>query len=721
MQHNKNKNKIGPALLLLVISPSIQSVFAENSPDDPTRLPEVVVEGEAEQETALSSVKGYVAKRSVSATKSDTPLLETPQSISVITNDQMEAQNVTSMAEALRYTPGVNSETFGYEPRFTWIWMRGFDVTTAGLYRDGLKLINPGFAIGYSLEPFGAERIEVPRGPSSVLFGQASPGGLVNYVSKRPTFSPLHSIKFEAGNFNRYQGEVDFSDVIDDDGTMAYRFTGLFRGSGTQVNFVPDDRIYIAPSFTWKPSDQTTFTFLSHYHNDSSRASQRYPFEGTLKTNPNGSVDSSLFNGEPNVDFYEREEFAVGYQLEHRFNDLLSFRQNARFYNNQVDDRTVYPTFLLDDKRTVNRAIFDSFGKVHGFNLDNQLQFDFQTGFAKHQALFGLDYQHVAANSVQAFGTAPDLDIFNPHYGQSVTIPPIFKNDDSRQDQIGLYLQDQIKLGEHWRVLLSGRYDRAESKTKNNLFGTRTVQDDNALTGRAGLVYVDDSGVAPYFSYARSFLPALGTDALGNAFQPETGEQYEFGLKYEPKGQNIFLSAAYFDLTRQNYLTSNPITFQQLQRGEAHSQGVELEGKAGFENGLDLTLSYAFTDGEITDSAAATEIGEPLEYTPDHKVTAWADYTQQIGLMKEWGLGGGIRYIGDSFGSQFAGKNATRVPGVVLFDAAVHYDWKPFRFAVNLQNALDENYIATAFSSGSQEWATYGARRLVMGSVQYNF
>ncbi len=679
------------------------------------------MESEAEPETALSPVKGYVAKRSLSATKTDTPLIETPQSISVITNDELEAQNVTSMAEALRYTPGVNSETFGYEPRFTWIWMRGFDVTTSGLYRDGLKLINPGFAIGYSLEPFGAERIEVPRGPASVLFGQASPGGLVNYVSKRPTFDTLREIKFEAGNFNRYQGEVDFSDTLDSAGTMAYRFTGLFRGSDTQIDYVPDDRIYIAPSFTWKPSDQTTFTFLSHYHNDTSRASQRYPKEGTLSPNPNGEVGSNLFNGEPNVDFYEREEFAVGYQLEHKFNDQVSFRQNARYYDNQVDDRTVYPTVLLDDKRTVNRAIFDSFGKVHGFNLDNQLQVNFKTAILDHSLLAGLDYQHVAANSVQAFGIAPDLDIFNPVYGQAVTIPPVFKNDDTRQDQIGLYLQDQIKLGKHWRVQLSGRYDRAESETKSKLFGTRTSQDDDALTGKAGIVYLDDSGIAPYFSYARSFLPALGTDASGNAFQPETGEQYEFGLKYQPKNHNIFASLAYFDLTREKYLSTNPVTFQQFQRGEAHSQGVELEAKAGFDNGLDLSLSYAYTDGKITQSAAESEIGEPLEYTPNHKATLWADYTAPTGIMKGWGVGGGVRYIGDSFGSQFGDRNATHVPGVVLFDAALHYDWKPLRFSVNLQNALDEKYVATAFSSGSQEWATYGARRLVMGSIQYNF
>jgi len=260
----------------------------------------------------------YKAGSSTVGTKTDTPLIETPQSISVITSDQMEAQNVSTMAEALRYTPGVQSETFGFEPRTTFIKIRGFDATETGLYRDGLKLSNPGFAVGYSLEPYGAERVEVPRGPASVLYGQASPGGLVNYVSKRPTFDPFREIKFEAGTYDRFQGELDVGGALDERKTLAYRVTGLVRDSETQVDFIKDNRIYVAPALIWKPGDDTTLTFLSHYQKDDTKPSQRLPAEGTLRTNANGKIPTNRFTGEPNIDQYSREEFAVGYALEHR-------------------------------------------------------------------------------------------------------------------------------------------------------------------------------------------------------------------------------------------------------------------------------------------------------------------------------------------------------------------------------------------------------------------
>jgi len=662
----------------------------------------------------------YKAGSSTVGTKTDTPLIETPQSISVITNDQMEAQNVSTMAEALRYTPGVQSETFGFEPRTTFIKIRGFDATETGLYRDGLKLSNPGFAVGYSLEPYGAERVEVPRGPASVLYGQASPGGLVNYVSKRPTFDPFREIKFEAGTYDRFQGELDVGGALDERKTLAYRVTGLVRGSETQVDFIKDNRIYVAPALTWKPSDATTLTFLSHYQKDDTQPSQRLPAKGTLRSNANGKIPTNRFTGEPNVDQYSREEFAVGYALEHRVNDAVTLRQNTRYYNNEVDDRSIYTTALLADQRTISRALYESFGKVHGFNLDNQAQFKFSTAMLAHTLLSGLDFQHVGSNSLQTYGAAPNLDIFNPVYGSTVASAPVFKNEDVTQNQIGLYLQDQIKFGEHWRATLGGRYDRADSVTKNQLAGTSATQDDHALTGRAGLVYVADNGLAPYFSYAQSFLPALGTDAAGKALKPETGEQYEFGVKFQPKNQNSFVTLAYFDLTRTDFLTPDPITYANVQRGEANSRGVELEGVASLDNGLNLTANYTYLNANVTKSSFTAEVGEPLEYTPEHKASAWADYTVPTGIAKGWGVGGGARFIGTSFGNSYAAKNTIEVPSTVLFDASTHYNWKQFQFSVNLQNALDKEYVATAFTSGD-EFATFGPRRVVTGSIKYSF
>jgi iron complex outermembrane receptor protein len=438
---------------------------------------------------------------------------------------------------------------------------------------------------------------------------------------------------------------------------------------------------------------------------------------GTLYNNPNGKIPTHRFTGEPGVDKYNREEFSVGYQLEHHFNNLLALRQNARYYHNQLGIASAYTAALKADQRTISRYYYETKGKVSGFNLDNQAQLKFATGLLEHTLLAGLDFQHTDARYELPFGSASDLDIFNPVYGISVPTASPYQNDATTQDQIGLYLQEQIKITDNWRVSLGGRYDRADSKITNRLTNTRSKQSDDALTGRAGLMYVADNGLSPYFSYARSFLPSLGTDANGTPFQPETGEQFEFGFKYQPKNQNSFITLAYFDLTRQNFLTTNPVTFANVQRGEARSRGVELEGVASFDNGLNLTASYAYLDAKVTKSSIADEVGEHLEYVPNHKATVWADYTAPSGMAKGWGIGGGARFIGSSFGSSYAARNTTEIPGYVLFDATVHYNWKQFQFAVNLQNMLDKDYVATSFGDS----ASFGARRVVTVSIKYSF
>jgi iron complex outermembrane receptor protein len=696
--------------------PAKEEAVTPAAKEKAAELPPLRVVGKATADAGW----GYRAAKAYSGTKTDTPLIETPQSISVVTEAQMDAQNTRSLAEALRYTPGMQSESFGFEPRVTWLKMRGFDATTSGLFRDGLRLANLNFVIGYNLEPYGAERVEVPRGPVSVLFGQVSPGGLVNYVSKRPSFDPFREISFQAGSFGRLQGMADFGGSLDDGKTLAYRLTALGRDADTQVNFVPDDRVYVAPALTWKPSDATTFTLLTHYQKDDTKSSQRLPAQGTLRTNPNGKIPTNLFTGEPNVDQYYREEYAVGYVFEHHFNEIFTVRQNLRYYDNQTNDSTIFPTSLLPNLSTVTRALYQSFGKLQGFNLDNHLQANFATGILDHTLLAGLDYQHVDATTLQTYGAAPDLDLFDPVYGKQVPKAPVFKNEALTQNQTGLYLQDQMKLTERWRILGGVRHDLVDDETQNRLTSTHTAQTVSKTTGRAGLVYLSEYGLAPYFSYATSFLPVIGSDAAGQAFKPETGEQYEFGVKFQPAGSNSSLTLAYFDLTRQNFITPNPLTFQNVQGGEARSQGVELEGVASFENGLNLTASYTYLNARVTQSSVPEEVGEHLEYVPENKAVLWADYTIPTGMAKGFGIGGGTRFIGRSWGNSFGARNDIEIPSYVLFDAAMHYTWGPVRLALNIQNLLDKEYVTTAFLSGG-EWTTYGPIRMVAGTISYRF
>lgn len=668
--------------------------------------------------TVTSRRDGYVADEVTSTTKMEAALTETPQSVSVITRDQLAVKGVNRLSEALRYTPGAQGETFGFEPRTTFLRFRGFDATTTGLYRNGLQLRNPGFAIGYDPEPYGAERIEVLRGPASVLYGAGSPGGLVNFVSKRPTRQPVGEVAFESGTYNRWQGKADLSGPIDADGTFSYRLTGLARASDTQVDYVGNDRIFLAPAFRWHPTPSTTLTLLGRYQRDNTRSSQRLPASGTLDPNPHGEIPVDRFLGEPSLDRYDRNQWSAGYLFEQEAGDALRLEQKLRYYSIGLDDVTVFGSSLREDMRTLDRSIFESFGELSALAVDNQARADIPTGPIHQTLLAGIDVQYVNVGLVQNFGTAPPLDLFDPDYGDEVSEPSPLMDTDTDQRQIGAYLQDRIDVYDRWILMLNGRFDWARTETTDHLADSQTEQDDREFSGRVGLVYKSAIGLAPYASYSESFLPSLGTDESGAPFDPERGAQWELGAKYQPPGANSVLTVALFDLTRENFLQTDPETFQQVQTGAANSRGIELEGVAGFDFGLDLTASYTHQDVEITESVIDAEEGERPMQVREQMGSVWADYTLQSGTLKGLGVGAGMRYLGPSYGDV---PNTLKAPEATLVDATIHYERKGLRIQLNADNVFDKTYVASTFVSGPQDFATYGAARTVTASISYRW
>lgn len=676
-------------------------------------------------ETAWGPVNGYVATQSASGTKTDTPLIEIPQSISVVTADQMEAQQVTGFTEVFRYVPGVSAEPFGFESRFTWIDIRGFDATREGLYADGLQLRNPDYVVSYSPEPYGAERIEIPKGPASVLYGAGSPGGLVNYVTKRPVDETFSELELLGGSNDQYQGNFDFGGRVDPAGTLVFRMTGVVRDADTQQDFVKNDRIYLAPSFTLRPDSNTTWTVLAHYQDDDTNVSQAVPAIGDTANIYDG-IDPSFFPGEPGVDFYKRKEYAVTSLFEHVVDETWTFRQNARFLKSKLNLASVYATGLATtpDPNDPNgppivhydelaRAYYARDDELYAFNIDNQAIGKFYTGSVHHTLLVGVDYQHLDARDIGAWGSVDSLNIYAPVYGAPVTFGGYYSDKDIEQWQTGLYAQDQIKLTRNWIVSLGGRYDWAESTVDDHLSGTENGRSDEAFSGRAGLVYKSDFGLAPYVSYSESFLPVSETDENG-ILDPETGRQYEVGLKYQPPGMKSFVTAALFDLTRKNYVEYNPSTYLYDQTGEANSRGIELSATASLAEGLDLVASYTTFDIEITESRNPNEIGKDPLQTPETLASLWADYTFQHGPLQGFGLGGGVRYVGSSYADA---DNTIKVPDVTLYDAAVHYDFDNVRLALNVKNLFDKEYAAGCFVRSST-LCTYGATRDVVGSLK---
>ena len=682
---------------------------------------DVALSQQTESLGAISVVSrrgGFVPSSLSSASKIGAAPLETPQSVSVITQDQLEVQDATTLAEALRYTPGIQGEAWGFEPRFTWLKIRGFDATQTGLYRDGLQLRNVNYAVGYNVEPYGMERIEVLRGPASVLYGAGSPGGVVAFSSKRPTQVAQREAAVEGGSFGRLQAQADVAGPIDSDGQFSYRLTGLVRNSDTQVEYVENDRLFLAPALSWRPGANTVWTVLGHLQNDDTGASQALPIEGTLEDNPLGAVPTEFYTGDPDTDRYDRNEWSASSLFEHRVGETWTLRQNTRTYSSDLDDVTVYATGLMDDGRTLTRSIFGTFGSLDGLALDNSVRAEVQAGTVEATVLAGLDVQLLDVGLQQTYGGAPSLDLYEPDYDQTVEEAPVFAHSETEQSQTGAYLQGQFDIAQRLILSLNGRYDWARTTTTNLLAdGAVTEQDDAAFTGRAGLIVKLPYGVAPYASYAESFLPQIGLGADGQPFSPERGRQVEAGVKVLPPFWNGFFTVALFDLRREDFLQYDPNTFLQVQTGEVRSRGIELEGVASLVNGLDVTAGFTALDVEITESSNVAELGNRPTQIPSVTASLWADYSLGAGPLAGLGLGGGVRHIGSSYGDA---ANTIEAPAVTLADAAVYYDWDRLRLALNVQNVFDDAYIASAFARNST-LVTFGAGRQVSVGLRVKF
>jgi iron complex outermembrane receptor protein len=694
------------------------------------QLPEVKISAAAEQESPTGPAKGYVAKRSLTATKTDTALIESPQSIAVVTRDQMNAQGVQSVSDALRYTAGVMAEANGPDPRADTISIRGFDATGRDQYRDGLRSYAFNNQGGTVVEPYGLERIEVLRGPSSILYGQGGPGGLINLVSKRPTDTPLHEMQLTLGSYDNKQLAGDFGGLLTEDGTWSYRLTGLVRDSQTQVDYVTDDRTFIAPALTWRPNDNTSLTILTDYQKvDRGQGYQAWPRIGTRYSSAYGKVSTSRFLGEPDLDKYKQERYSMGYQFEHIFNDTFTFRQNLRYQRMQTDSISTYLTGLQADQRTANRAVGGYDEHVENLALDNHLQAKWSHGVFEHTLLVGLDTQRMENSVRRTAGSAGTLDIYEPVYGATTINLVESAHFDQKLRQNGLYLQDQIKIDKAWVATLGGRKDWARMETDNlRNPAASSEQHDTAETWRAGLVYLASNGLAPYASYTESFLPVIGTSFSGAAFAPETGKQYEVGVRYQPQGSNSTMTVSLFDLRRQNVTTqdTNHANFQ-VQQGEVQSRGIEVEYKTTLD-AVSLVSSYAYTLPEVTKSNNVTSQGIAIEgkdpkNVPRHVATLWADYRLPASILAGASISAGLRYIGSSYGDD---GNTFKVPSYTLVDAAVHYDlaelseqWKGWKFALNASNLFDKEYVATCGYSGDA--CKWGYRRNVLGTLTYSW
>lgn len=666
----------------------------------------------AAEQTALGPVRGYVATRAISAAKTDTPLIETPQSISVVPRDQITQQNAQTLNQALRYSAGVQPETRGaVATRYDMLTVRGL---TADKYWNGMKLQDLYYAAA-QVDPYLLERIEVLKGPASVLYGQAPAGGLVNQSSKRPLDTPYHEIGQEIGSNNHFRTNADFSGPMDAEGKFLYRLTATGLKEDGQINSTENERHAIAPAFTWKPDGDTHLTLLGFYQNDPKGNSYgSVPPKGSAQYNPLGRLPSDFYDGDPNFERFEREQAAGGYEFDRRLSDMFSLRLNGRAIHTTMAYDSVYASSLQADNRTLTRGTASSRENMTVYTADNQLESRVQTGPLQHTILTGFDVRHYDGDYHVGFGSAPSLDIFAPVYGMNIAAPSLSRTDVSG-NQFGLYLQDQIRW-KRFILTLGGRHDRATATTETS--SSTTKQDDSAWTNKAGLTYVFDNGIAPYVSYAESFTPVAKTDFYNNPFKPEEGTQHEVGVKYQPPGSNSLYTLSAFNIVRTNVTTSDPAhTNYSIQAGEVRSRGLELEARTALNEQWDLIGAYTYIDAKVTKDNGGLE-GNQLGVVPRHQASTWAMYhfpagTELTGLS----LGGGVRYVGSTVDP----NNTVKVEAYTLADAALSYDlgalsaeMEGTELTLNVKNLFDKRYVASCYYTG---WCAYGYDRTVTAGI----
>jgi iron complex outermembrane recepter protein len=676
--------------------------------------PDAAAAAGARTETATGPVRGYLAGQSGTGAKTDTPLRETPQSITVVTADRVTDQGALTVQESLRYVPGVFADAYGPDSRGDYPRIRGQD---PNIYLDGTRVVNTFQFNEWRPDPYTLERIEVLRGPASVLYGDTSTAGLLNLVSKRPQAEAFNEIGVQYGSFNRKQVQLDSTGKVTKDGEWLYRFIGVFRDSGTQTDYVPDDRIVLAPSLTWRPTNNTNWTVLGTYQKDTTGSSTAFlPHEGTLFPGPNGLIPVRRFAGEPGFDKYQTETGAISSLFEHSFGDALKIRQNMRYTHVEGIYRTMYPDLTIDpanpdspfldsSRRTVARSIWSRETVKDSLTSDSNAELKVLTGPVAHKLLFGVDYRELRERARSAFASDPTpFDLYAPVY-TGVTPPAPSPEPDLRQSQLGLYVQDQMRLGP-WLAIVGLRQDYVTSDVVGS-----PVENTKATTGRAGLMYELPFGLTPYVSYAQSFNPNFGSGVCVGVCAASRGEQVELGFKYNPFAGTA-INGAVFDTVEKNRLATDPNGSPfSIQTGKVRIRGAELEVISRVTPDLDLIGAYAYLNATVESGDNA---GKRVETVPEQQASLWAKYRLTALGLQGVTVGGGVRYVGGSWD----GTDTIRTPDYTLFDAMIRYETGPWRFQVNASNLADKRHVTTCLSRGD---CFFGIGRTVLGSATYRF
>lgn len=656
--------------------------------------------------------------------KTDTPLIELPQPVTIISSDRFLSQGSISISDTVKYSAGVLANPYGRDTRVDGFNIRGIDALQ---FRDGMRDIFSYYA-SITSDPYNFSRVEIVRGPASVLFGQGSIGGLVNLVSKTPEFRTGGEVNLVYGSFDRKEALADVNVALTD--TLAVRGVARVRDADTYIANVPDDRVMFAPSIRWQPTANTDVILNGLYQEDDSGSTSTFlPIVGTFRPNPAapGRLDQYTSLAKPGWDRYAGRSLQGGGSLTHRFSDNVRLSLKARYIDSDLDyysrytDSYTNPTnpFLPygDDGRTIGVTIGASKARMNVFSTDNNLQFDFTTGAnVEHKLLLGVDYSWNKVGKINTYGSEI-VDLYDIDYDALTELEATGPYTYESQKQLGFYIQDQIRFFDRVSLVLGARRDRVTSSAGST---------DHATTFRAGIIGEIGAGFSPFFSYTESFLPVAGSitnpdGSIGSPFRPQTGTQYEAGVKWVPE-RNTLVTVTGFHIKERNrvlYLPNNATT----QSGELTTKGVEVEASHILPGNFELLVNYGYNELD-------SEVNSSLDYMPRHTASVWSTKTFGKRDGAQLRLGAGVVYNGNSkstgpldpYGLNPvipAGTLYTIVtPSRTTVDALAEISWQNYRLALNATNLLNNEYYASCLARGD---CFMGAPRNVMATLGFRF
>ncbi|WP_225197534.1 TonB-dependent siderophore receptor [Gluconobacter oxydans] len=662
--------------------------------------------GAVETVRVHASHTSLLAANGNAATKTSTPLEDVPQNLTVITQARMSMLNSRSLSEAVRYAAGVSDYGSKDDPRGYLGTIRGF---SPDIYLDGTRTPDASSSQSFSIEPWGLEEMDVLRGASSALYGSGQLGGIINAVSKRPRVDQQNQVAFQTGSYSRVQGAADVGGALNASKTMLWRFNGLLRKSDTYAKNIKNNEVYVAPSLSWRPDDRTDFTILASYEQlDAGSTAQFLPADGTIYASPYGYIARNFLNSDADYDVYSKRQAAIGYSFTRRLTPNWTLSQNMRYAHLDLSYRYVTAVALSADQRTLTRQALLQSANYNNVTLDTRSDLKLRTGPVRHEILFGVDFRSDFMANRRGQKTAPSLDLYNPVYSP-ISWPSYGTktNTNETETQTGVYAQEQARWHDFY-LTLSGRGDFTQSLTVDNLTAGRTPQQNNAFTGRVGLLYKSPIGLSPYVSYATSFQPQVGTTRLNTPYLPTRGRQIEAGLKYKPPhgtpwGEDFMLTADFFDLVETNVLTTDPEdSTYDIQTGEQRTQGFEAEGVGRLPYRIDMLASFTYQDPRITKTTVAAQLNQRPVAIPSHMASLFLK--RDFRLTKDWmtGIGGGVRYTGNTAGAL---PETFSVPSQLVWDLQAHVDYQRFGVQFNGTNLANRHYVAVCTRSVACAWA----------------